>query len=129
MPNRISVPSLLLNNQLILIKPNSLKIFDGQGERTVSTQSGGNDTAERVYSLNAETLIGKVHFSVINTSENVNLVRSARQNMSANTLVIVFNDGSSESLSYTNMMVTNNPEYALSHDGEIAVEFEGDPPV
>lgn len=126
---RISVPSILLNNQLIMIKPNSLVVHDGRGERSVQTQSAGNGVVDTVIGINAETLIGKVEFEIMNTSQNVELAMATRDNLSANTLVVQYNDGTSKSLSYTNMTVTNDPDYSLTQDGTIKLEFQGDKPV
>jgi hypothetical protein len=126
---RVSTPRVVLNNQTIFIVANSLSYTDGKGERSVTAQSAGNGVSSIVFAENAETFMSMVKFKILPTASNIDILDTARNNLSNNVIVIDFQDGSGETRSFTNMTITNNPEYALGQDQDIEVEFQGDPAV
>lgn len=100
---RITTPKLMINDELMYISAYSLSYTDGleKGEKTVK-------------------------FKIFPTSTNINIIDRARDNLTENTIIIDFQDGSGETRKFTNMRLKNNPEYALSHDHDTEVVFNND---
>lgn len=120
-----------LNNAIITVDdsnvkvvPNSVAYNDGDGEVTQRTQTAG-ETVEVVSSVNAETKIGMVKFTVISTPENADLLRNWSRSDSAHTVTIA-QRGSDFTRSFRNMRVTNNPDVEIGHDANIEIEFKGE---
>lgn len=121
----ISTPSLIINNLPVGILPNSLKMTEGLGEQTVRTQSAGGGSVQTVYSMNAESLMSKVQFSLINTAENMNSARSWKVNLNANVITVI-DSATGFTRNFANMALTNDYEVEFGADGVIALEFMGD---
>lgn len=117
-------PTLTVNDINIKIVPNSVSYNDGDGEVTLRTQTTGT-TVEVVQSVNAETQISMVKFSMISTPENSGLVRTWLRSGELNTLTLSQKD-TDFTRSYRNSVVTNNPEIAIGHDAVIEIEFKGE---
>ena len=120
-----------LNNAIVTVDdtnvkvmPNSTAYNDGDGEVTLRPQSVG-ETIEVVESVNAETKIGMVKFSLLSTDENADLLRTWIRSGSAHTVTIAVRN-SDFTRSFRNMKVTNNPDIELGHDANIEVEFKGE---
>jgi hypothetical protein len=122
----ISTPSVIINNEVILIKPNSLKYTSGLGEFKVRTESAGGGEVQTVAAKDVSTQIGKLSFSLEPTTENANLVRGWKSNFNNNAIEVVDTD-SGFTGTFTNAVLVNDPEMALSSDGEISVEWQSDP--
>lgn len=118
----ISTPSVIVNNLPTLIVPNSLKYTEGLGEQNMRTQSSGGGTVDIVYSDNAQSKMSKVTFDVINTSDNIALVRQWKTNLNQNAISII---GTGFSRNFSNMALTSNYEVTLGADTVIALEFMG----
>lgn len=121
----ISVPSVVINNLPVGIVPNSLNFTEGLGEQSMRTQSAGGGSVDVVYSLNAESLMSQVNFSLINTAANADLVRGWKTNLNLNAISII-DQYSGFTRNFANMAVTNNYTVELGADGVIAIEFKGD---
>ena len=126
---RISSPTVLVNNVQILIKSNSYSHNDGKGERTMTAASAGNGVTERVFAINDETRVSEVKFEFESTSTNTDLTELFRDRDADNVIQTLANDGSGKTWNFTGMAVTNNPDYQLSYDGMITLEWKGDPVV
>ena len=126
MPAGISAPLLEWNNESFFIVPNSLKYKSGKGERNVRAQSGGGSSVQMVVTENTETKKSMVNFELANTKFNIDKVSEFVDLFDANS--IEFSDPKSGfAISLDNMTVINDPEIALSQDGNITVEMEGAP--
>ena len=124
MSQAISAPSVLVNNTLVLIVPNSLSYTEGKGEQNVRVQSGGGGTVDIVSSNNVETNMSDFKFSIINTAENINLARSWKSNGSANALQAVDNvTGFTRTVNSATLV--NNYEVNLGSDTTVDLEFMG----
>lgn len=121
----ISTPSVIINNIPIGIVPNSLKFTEGFGEQTMRTQSAGGGTVDVVYSLNAESLMSKVSFEMINTAENVALARGWKSNLNDNAISLI-DSATGFSRNFANMALTTDYEVNLGADTTISIEFMGD---
>ena len=120
----LSDPTVLINNEVVAIVPNSLKFKLGRGESKVLPQSSGNGEIETVYSENVETKIGEVKLELRVTAKNIEVVEALKLNKSYNGISITEDDFN---LTYNNMAMMNDPEIPATSDGKIELHFEGDP--
>ncbi len=119
-------PTITLNNIAFNYLPNTSKFTEGKGEQTVRTQvSGGN--IEAIFSDDAETKIGKVMFELANTAKNIELARTWKSLENNNNIII--SDESGFTRTFNNMALVNDYEISLSKDGNLPLEFMGDPAV
>lgn len=122
----ISTPAIVVNDETFAIVPNSFKYKDGKGERAVRPQSAGGGAVEPVVTENAETKKSMASFDVYPTPGNISKIEEWRDLLGANTIEAT-DATSGFSKSFANMTVINDPEYNLSQDGAISLEFEGSP--
>lgn len=124
----IATPSIIVNNLPTYFKPNTLKYTEGLGEQNMRTQSAGGGIVDVIYSDNAESKMSMVSFEIMNTAENIELLRGWKVGLNQNAISIVDNS-SGFTRNFANMAVTNNYEVNLGADTSISVEFRGDPAV
>jgi hypothetical protein len=120
----LSNPQIVLNNKVLGIVPNSYTSSLGRGETTHRRASTGGTGTVAVISRNAETFKSMVKFEIFTTSENKDIIDTAKLNLSDNTLVASEN-GDVEV--FTNFTITNDPEFARGNDTTVSVEAEADP--
>lgn len=120
----LSNPSVEINDQVISIIPNSLSYKKGQGDKAVKSQSAGGNAIEVVMTENAETKISMTKFKLYNTKSNFDLVNSWLDNIVGSTIRLSEGDLIE---SFRNMIVTTEPERAIGADGELEIEFMGQP--
>jgi hypothetical protein len=128
---RISKPEVSVNNNVIAIVPNSAKGDEGEGETTVSAASGGGGSIVIVISDNAEEKIGKFAFDMMSTKKNIDIARGWKKNPGRNVIQVTGETGGGQPFSrvYAQASITNNPEFELSTDGKISLEWAGMPPI
>lgn len=120
----LSNPSVQVNDETISIVPNSLSYKKGQGDKSVKAQSAGGNAIEVVMTENAETKISMTKFKLYNTKANFDLVNSWVTNISGSTIRLSEGDLIE---SFRNMIVTTEPERMIGADGELEIEFMGQP--
>lgn len=124
MPRTLSNPTVEVNDQVISIVPNSLVYKKGFGDRQVRAQSAGGDSITAVVTEDATTKLSMVKIKLLPTTENINLVSEWLDSRDGNT--IRFSEDSNIE-SFTGMYVTTEPENTTGADGEIEIEFMGNP--
>lgn len=126
MADRISLPSVYVDEVLMGIMPNSVSYTDGKGLSKVDAQSSGAGVVVPVFSQDAETFLSTIKFELYNTVEAINAVRSWRSNFTPHVVYIDMNDpNTSETVTFAECVITNDPEYELKATGKISVEFKG----
>lgn len=126
MPRAISTPTIVVNNIVLPIVPNSAVYTEGQGEQNYRAQSAGGGSVQGVYSDNAESKFSTFKCSVFNTAENINFLRAIKANGNNNAITIT-DTGFSRSI--TQAALTNNYEVNLGADTTVDIEFSGLPAV
>jgi len=119
-------PTVIVNNSPVSVVPNSVSYTEGFGEQAVRTQSAGGGSVQTVLSNNVETNMSMVKFSIFNTAENIELVRTFKVNSNDNVISIT---GEGLTRSFNNVALTNDYEVNLGADTTIDLEFTGDPSV
>lgn len=118
----IATPSIIINNTVAPVVPNSVTYTEGLGEQNVRSQSAGGGSVQMVYSDNAESKFSTVKFQMFPTPENINLIRTWKTNGNANAITITA-PGFSRSISEAALI--NNYEVNLGADTQIDLEFAG----
>lgn len=124
MAKLISDPQIRINNESFQIVPNSAKYVPGDGEDMVKAQSSGGGNVSSVYSRNVETKVGKVMVAMFATSENIDKIKTLKDNENLNYISIT--DGAF-SKTMRNAALISDPEIQLSNEGQIELEFQGLP--
>ena len=117
-------PTVEINDVAIAIKPNSLKLKSGKGDINIRPQSAGGNSIQIVKTDNAETKKGMVTFSLFNTKQNIDAVKSWQDSEDGNTIQLSEGDFIQ---SFRQMFVMTDPEISLGADGELEIVFEGLP--
>lgn len=122
----ISDPQIRINNETYQIVPNTLKVDLGLGDSKVMMQSAGNGDVSQVYSEDVTSKVGKVTFSIFATAEQVAAIRGLKANKNTNYLSIT--DAESElTLVMKNAALVKTPEINFASEGQIELEFQGNP--
>lgn len=122
----ISSPTLVVNNQVVDVVPNSIKFTEGKGEQSVRPASNGGASVKNIYSDNIEMKKSMVSFAVYPTNEIIDLLRTWKSNINANAIVIA---SSSFTRTIVRAALISNYEVPLGADTQIDLDFEGDPAV
>ena len=116
----LSVPQILVNDEVVYIKPNSFSFTEGAGERNVRTKSGGGGAVAIVVTENAETQTSMVKFTLLTEDSSLERIRGWLNLFDANR--IEAGDGSF-ARTFSQATITNNPEAALGESGEVEIEW------
>lgn len=117
-------PTVEVNDNPIAIVPNSLSYKKGRGEKSVKAQSAGGNAIETVVTQNAETKVSMVKFKLYPTKENFDLADVWIDNINGNTIRL--SEGELTE-SFRGMVTTTEPERMVGADGELELEFMGQP--
>ena len=120
----LSVPQLVLNNQVLEVVPDTFSFSLGRGETTHRRASTGGQGTTAVISKNAETFKSMAKFELFPTDKTVGIIDTAKLNLANNTLVASENG---KSYVFTNFVITNDPEFNTGSDATVSVEAEADP--
>jgi hypothetical protein len=119
-------PALVINNEPVAYKPNSLSYNDGFPEVSVRTKTTGGGNVQTVIGQDIETSRGSVKFTLISEISSVATVKQWMQNLENNAIELS-QDGFTRT--FTKAIVTNKPDINAGMDGEIEVEFESNPAI
>ena len=123
-----SAPTIRVNDEVIPIVPNSLSTKGGQGNTEVRAASTGGNGTITVHTVDAETKIGEVNFSVYVTNDVVDLIPQWLESVNANTVQVVETRGSiSYNLTLSGASLVEDPEINRAADGVIELMFKGNP--
>ena len=124
MATKITDPKIETDDATVLLIPNSVKFTENFGERKVTVQSAGGGVFENVIADDVSTHIGALKFAMENTVANIATVKKwrAKDGILALTLIGKTVDGALKR-TFQQATFTNNPEIALSADGNIECEF------
>lgn len=117
-------PTLEVNDQPIAYIPESLSFKFGDGNKIVKALCAGGNSIETVISEDATTKKSMVKFKVADTGEYVTLTRGWSTNINGNTIRLSQGE---ITVSFRQMVVTNEPEFMTGSNGEVDLEFEGMP--
>ena len=121
-------PTIMVNNNLIAFKPNSVSYNEGLGEQTLRVESteGGNIT--QVYTDNIEMKKSKIKFSMLPTIKNIEFARQWKILANFNVITLSGIDNITKQTltrTFASCALINNYNINLTNDVYIEIEFEG----
>lgn len=116
-------PQIVINDEPVAYVPNSFDFSDGYGDRTVRTQTTGGGNVEQVFTEDVETQLGRVKFTLISTTENIEKITKWQQNIDAN--AIELSASGNFSRSFPRMTIMSEPPKPGGQDAQFDVEFQG----
>ncbi len=121
---QLSDATVLVNDEVVAIVPNTLKFTEGFGEQNVRAASVGGGSVEQVFSRDVETALSKVMFDIHTTPDNVKLARTWKSNGNQNVVAIAGKTVEAElTRTFTQAAMTGDPEIEISTEGVINIEF------
>lgn len=122
----ISLPRITINNDVLVIVPNSVSVMGGEGETTVRAASAGGNSVTMITTENAEDKIATVKFEMYVTDDLDAKIRDWKSKPGSNAITIS-QTGGNFSKSFLNVSLTNHPDRNYSVDGTCELEFKGSP--
>lgn len=121
----LSDASVVINNALFGIVPNTISFTEGKGEQNVRVASGGGGAVSLVYSRNVETNYSNLKFELYNVPDVINAVRAIKSNLNQNTISVSGQtpDGKLFTRTFKESALTADYEVTLGADTTIALEF------
>jgi hypothetical protein len=117
-------PTIIVDDETVSFKASSLSYKEGLGDAKVRTQQSGNGVTT-VVTVDSETKISMVKFTMILTQDSDSLTRSWAAKRETGGCTIEFFDGMRKS--FVEMILITDPEKMTGAEGEVEVEFNGPP--
>jgi hypothetical protein len=130
MSEQLSNGSVLVNNDVVAIIPNTLTYTEGLGEQSIRAASAGGNQTEQVFSDNVEMRYSTIKFELPSTITNIEKLRQWKQNKNQNLVQIQGRtaDGTL-SRTFAQAALLTDYEVPLTNDGNITVEWRSNPAV
>jgi hypothetical protein len=130
MSEQLSNGSVLVNNDVVAIIPNTLTYTEGLGEQSIRAASAGGNQTEQVFSDNVEMRYSTIKFELPSTITNIEKLRQWKQNKNQNLVQIQGRtaDGTL-SRTFSQAALLTDYEVPLTNDGNITVEWRSNPAV
>ena len=117
--------NLVINNDLVAYKGNTIKLKRGTGEKKVRNAVIGGNQGVPISSSDLTTRKGMIVFSLPTTIESAALVEGWASNDGRNVVQLIDAEGSNYSETLTGATLINEPEFNYNDDGSVEIEFEG----
>jgi len=119
---QISKAAIQVNNNTVLVKPNTISFTSGKGEQKQYPASAGGGQIRLIYSDDLETHIAMVKFSMHATAENIRLAEEWKGNANQNAVAII---SDTFNVNIVSAALVNDYEANLTADGVLELEFAG----
>lgn len=123
----LSNPVVEIDDEPIVIVPNSLAFKKGYGDNTVKIQSAGGGSVVAAVSEDASTKKSMVKFKILSTSENFDLLEYWLERRNIGVTIDISEGEFAEG--FEQMVLISEPDRELGADTEIEVTFEGQPAI
>lgn len=123
---QLSDVTVTVNDDVILVIPNSVSFQDGLGNANVRAGSVGEGNVELIVSRDIETKIGMVKFSVPATPDDIDRIREWQDKLNTNIIGLSGSteDGKSFTRTFNQGTISEMPEINIGAEGDIEVEFK-----
>lgn len=122
--------SVIANNEVVGVTPNSVKFTEGFGEQSVRVMASGGGKTEPVIANNVETNKGKFMFAMPATVDNIKLARQWKSNPGQNVFQVAGSTVEGDvNRTFTQATVVNDYEVPVATEGDIELEIEGNSPI
>lgn len=130
MSTQLTSVTVILNNEVIGIVPNSLTYDDGHGEQQLRPVSIGGGKTETTYAEDVESNYGMVAFDVHATIDNIATTRAAKLNKNRNVLQLVAENADGDfTRTFTGAAITGKVEVSIASEGNISLQFQTNPAI
>jgi hypothetical protein len=125
MPIQIADATVLVNDEVVGVLPNTVSFTEGLGEQKSRAVSIGGGKTEQVTSNDVETNYSMVKFEMPVTVDVVKLAKVWKTNGNANVVQITSqNVEGSMTRSFAEAMLTSDYEVNIGSETSLAVEFK-----
>lgn len=127
---QLSDATVLVNDEVVAIVPNTLKYTEGGGEQQTRAASVGGGKIEQIYSRDVESALSKVMFDLHTTIANIKSQRGWKFKGNQNVVAIAGKtaDGTLTK-TFTQAAMTGDPEIEIGTEGVINIEFMANPSI
>jgi len=127
----IANPQVTVNNEPVVIVPNTCAYTEGKGEQNVRAGSAGGGQVVQVVTENVESNFSMVKFEIYPDPESIELARSWKSNRNQNVVTVSGTNPEGKSIrrTFNQAIITNNYEVALGSDTTVSLEFQSQPAV
>ena len=130
MAKQLTNPTVMVNNVIVPITPNSLTYTEGLGEQSIRSASSGGNQTEQIYSRNVETEHSTIKFDMPAIVDNIKNARAWKKNENANVISITgATPEGNLSRTFTQAGLLTDVEIALGTDTDISLEFKSNPAI
>ena len=127
---QLTTATVVVNNEVIGIVPNSVEIDEGLGEQDVKAVSVGGGKVEQLYIEDVETKFGEAKFEMPTTPENIELARAWKVNQNRNVVQIVGSTTEGTvTRTYTQAALTENYKIPVGPDATMEIRFKANTPI
>ena len=127
---QLSDPTVMVNNVIVAITPNSLTFTEGLGEQSIRAASGGGGNVEQVYSNNIESNFSTIKFDMPSIIDNIKNHKIWKQGQNQNVVQISGRTPEGDlTRTFTQAAVLSDTEIALGTDTDVSVEFKANPAI
>lgn len=131
MASALAEATVMVNDNVIGIVPNSLEFDEGLGEQKILPVSVGAGKTEQLFANDVESNFATVKFSMRVTVSNVNTVKGWKQNANRNVINIAAEDADGKDLTrvFTQAALTENITVQIQTEGVMDVSFQSNAPI
>jgi len=122
----ISNPQIVINDELILFVPDSLKYTKNTAKTVVKSLTAGGTSVITVHSQDITESMSSVEFDIKATSRTIDLLDYWGGSIAENVIEISSANGDI-ALAFTGMSLEEIPNLEFGADAKITVKFVGDP--
>lgn len=121
----LNQPYLIIDNETVKYKANSIETMDGSGEVNTRAEQTGGGKASAVHTVNGETMISEIKVTLLSTTDSKELVAKLNaKKKTGETFVAQVFDGNDADV-FTNCMLTNHVPIQYGQEGDIVLEIKG----
>ena len=131
MASALAEATVMVNDSVIGIVPNTLEFDEGLGEQKILPVSTGGGKVEQVYANDLQSNFSEVKFQMRTTVANVNAVKGWKENANRNVINIAAEDADGKDLTrvFTQATVADNYKVQIQTEGVIDVSFQANAPI
>lgn len=122
--------AVIVNNESVGVKPNSVEFDEGRGEQKIRPVSIGEGKTEQVFANDLETNVAMVKFAIPSTVENIALALGWKNNKNRNVIQLAGRtDDGTMTRTFTQAALTANYKIPIGTEADIELEFMANPPI
>ena len=128
---QLSDVTLMINNEVVPVEPNTVVYTEGKGEQKMRAASVGGGAIEQIFSQDVEGSLSKVTVDIPAIIDLIEKARQWKSNLNANLVQLMGStpDGKTLTRTFTQAAVLNDYEVALGSETSISLEIMSNPAI